>query len=111
MIYLATPYSNPDESVREQRYQDACRLTALLVKFGHHVFSPSVHSHPLVKHGLPGDWAFWLHVDRKHFDLCSKLWVAKFAGWCASTGISVEIEWAKETCKPIRYIDPSEWLE
>jgi hypothetical protein len=65
MVYLASPYSHPDPAVREQRFHAACRATAALLRAGCVVFSPIVHSHALVAHGVPTDWAFWQHADRR----------------------------------------------
>ena len=45
MIYLASPYSHPDPSVREQRFQNACRIAAELMRSGRIVYSPVAHSH------------------------------------------------------------------
>ena len=58
MIYLASPYSDPDPIVREKRFAAACLAAASLIGSGEAVFSPIVHGHPLVHYGLPADWAF-----------------------------------------------------
>lgn len=112
MIYLATPYSDPDESVREQRYQDACRLTAVLMRRKLcSIFSPIVHSHPLLAYGIRSDFAFWSCINDGYLLVCSQLWVARFPGWDKSIGIKEEIEVATIYEKPIIHIDPSDWLE
>ena len=49
MIYLACPYSHDDSSVREHRFHAACRAAAQLIRAGHVVFCPVVHSHPLAE--------------------------------------------------------------
>jgi hypothetical protein len=59
MIYLACPYTHPNPAVREQRFEAACVATASLMRSGKTVFSPIVHSHPLVHYGLPIEWEFW----------------------------------------------------
>ena len=55
MIYLCSPYAHPDPAVREQRFDAACVTTAKLLLGGDLVYSPVVHGHPLVRHGLPTD--------------------------------------------------------
>lgn len=74
MIYLASPYSDPDPAVREQRYEAACAATVAMLRAGHVVFSPIVHSHPLVAYGLPTDWAFWQRVNGDHLLFATKSW-------------------------------------
>ena len=59
MIYLASPYSHPDPAVRKERFHAACQARAELIRAGWIVFSPIVHSHPLVEHGVPTTWDFW----------------------------------------------------
>lgn len=47
LIYLASPYSHEDASVRQERYEIVSRVTALLISRGYVVFSPIAYSHPL----------------------------------------------------------------
>ncbi len=63
LVYLASPYTSSDIAVCEERYQAACRATAALIRAGQVVFSPIVHSHPLVAFGLPTTWAAWERID------------------------------------------------
>lgn len=104
MIYLATPYSHPDPVVREQRFQSACRASAKLLASGLAVFSPIVHGHPLVDHGLPTDWPFWERFDRDHLVRCDEVVVLMLDGWRESVGVAAEIQIAAELGKPVRYL-------
>jgi|SRR6516225_289064 hypothetical protein len=104
MIYLASPYSHPDAGIREQRFQAACRAAATLLRSGHCVFSPVVHSHPLVAHGLPTGWAFWQHVDLEHLRWCDVVVVLMLEGWEESVGVQAEIRTARALGKPVRYL-------
>lgn len=106
MIYLASPYSHPETAVREQRFRTACMATAELMKRGENVFSPIVHSHPLVVHGLPNTWEFWQRVDREYLERCEKLVVLMLAGWQESVGVQAEIAIATELRLPIVFLDP-----
>jgi len=108
MIYLASPYSDPDPAVREQRFQAACRAAAALIRSGRVVFSPIVHSHVLVQHGLPTDWAFWQQVDREQLERCDDVVVLMLAGWEESAGVQAEIRMAREMGKPVRYLAAEE---
>lgn len=105
MIYLASPYSHPSPFVRDRRFHDACRAMAMLLRNNCTVFSPIIHSHPLVSHGLPTDWAFWKRHDREHLLRCDEVLVLKLDGWLESVGVQEEIRIAKELGKPVRFLD------
>ncbi len=107
MIYLASPYSHADQSVRECRFHAACCAAARLIREGHTVFSPIVHSHPLTKHGLPGDWDFWNGQSREQLMRCDELVVLTLDGWEESAGVQAEIGIAEELGMPVRYHDPT----
>ena len=66
VIYLASPYTHSDASVRESRFDAACKATAELVRSGQVVFSPIAHGHPLVRFGLPIDWDYWARFDHEY---------------------------------------------
>ena len=104
-VYLAGPYSHPDPEVREGRYRAACRKAADLMRKGALVFSPIVQSHPLTFHGLPGDWAFWEHYDRRHLEQCDEVLVLTLSGWKESKGVQAEIALAEKLGKPVRFED------
>ncbi|HUQ71568.1 MAG TPA: DUF1937 family protein [Planctomycetaceae bacterium] len=106
MIYLASPYSHPDLSVREQRFRDVCRAVIQLLHAGETVFSPIAHSHALAEHGLPTDWSFWERHDRDHLSRCDEIIVLMLDGWRESVGVVAEIQIARELGKPVRYLVP-----
>jgi len=106
MFYLASPYSDPDPAIREQRFQAACAATARLLCDGHLVYSPVVHGHPLVQHGLPVDWSFWERYDRQHPEHCDEVVVLTLPGWQESVGVQSEIRHASVLGKPVRYVEP-----
>ena len=106
MIYLASPYSHLDPTVREQRYRAARRATAALLLAGQPVISPIAHSHSLVEHGLPADWTFWQRYDRELLARCDEVVVLALDGWEASVGVQEEIRIARELGKPVRYLAP-----
>jgi nucleoside 2-deoxyribosyltransferase len=106
MIYLASPYSHPDPSVRERRFRAACRAAVALLHAGRVVFSPIAHSHPLAQHGLPGSWQFWERYDRAFLERCEEVVVLMLDGWQESVGVQAEIRIARELGKPVRYLAP-----
>jgi Domain of unknown function (DUF1937) len=105
MIYLASPYSHHDSLVRQATFGAACRATARLIQAGRTVFSPIVHGHPLVRFGLPTDWAFWQRHDREYLRHCDEVVVLQIDGWQESEGVRAEVELARELGKRITYLD------
>jgi hypothetical protein len=94
LIYLATPYSHPDETVMESRFIMACRIAASMIDNGHFVFSPIVHSHPIAQTGeMKTSWAAWQRFDIEMLKRCEWLIVVPMEGWKESKGIRAEVEW------------------
>jgi hypothetical protein len=111
MIYLASPYSHPDPAVRDQRFREACRATAWLMRRGNAVFSPIVHGHPLVEHGLPTDLSFWKPHIRAHLGRCTELRVLTQDGWEESEGVRYEMRLANALHMPVRLLDIARLVE
>ena len=107
MIYLASPYTHEDATVRESRFDAACKATSTLMRAGLSVYSPIVHSHPLVRYGLPSEWEFWQAHDCEHLRRCDEVMVLTLDGWNASRGVQAEIALAIQLALPIRYLSPS----
>ena len=106
MIYLASPYSSRAAAVRAARFQAACRAAAHLMRAGHVVFSPIVHSHPLTAYGLPSEWSFWERCDRAFLERCDRLVVLTLDGWQRSVGVQAELRLAADLTKPVSFLDP-----
>lgn len=104
MIYLASPYSHPDPAVRERRYQQAIACTVALLREGHVVFSPIVHSVPLAAAGLPSDWQYWRDYDHEMIRRADALFVLALEGWRESIGVQEEVAFAAALRKPIGII-------
>lgn len=110
MIYLATPFSDSDPNVQEQRFQQACQAAAALIRNGTPVFCPIAHSYPIAQYDLPTDWTFWERVDRLQMQSCTEVVVVKLDGWEQSRGIAAEVQIAEEMGLPVRYVEPHELL-
>ena len=104
MIYLASPYSHLDPDIREQRFHAACCAAAKLLRVGHVVISPVVHSHPLAAQGLPPDWRFWERCDQTLLERCDRLVVLMLDGWHESEGVRAETALAKVRGISIGYL-------
>ena len=48
MMYLASPYSDPDPAVRKQRFEAVCATTAAMLRVGM-VGCPNLRPHPVVR--------------------------------------------------------------
>lgn len=104
-IYLATPYSHPDKSIRESRFHAVNAVAAQLMRAGHHVYSPISHSHPIAEAGeLPKDWKFWEEYDRTFIEWCDELHVYRADGLEESVGVQAEIKIATELGKAVVFI-------
>ncbi len=108
MIYLASPYSHPDASVRQQRFESACRAAATLICRGKTVFSPIAHSHAICAFGVPLDWRFWARHDRRYLEVCDEMVVLMLDGWRESVGVQAEMAIARELGKPVTYLRMAE---
>jgi hypothetical protein len=99
IIYLAVPYSHPDEAVRLERFHRVNAAAASLMAQGICVFSPVSHSHPIASSGieLPTGWEFWGAYCHTMLSACKKLLVLKLEGWDKSIGVAGEIKLAKES--------------
>lgn len=105
MIYLASPYTHADPSVREARFQAVCRKAAEMMRCGVVVFSPIAHSHAIAKYDLPHEWAFWERFDRVFLERCDEVWVLTLDGWSESRGVQAEIAMAHELGKPVTLVN------
>jgi nucleoside 2-deoxyribosyltransferase len=115
-IYLASPYSPPTDlskaqadGLREARYIKACRKAAELMEYGHQVFCPIAHSHPIEVIGMDEihSGEFWLKQDfaiLKHVDA---MYVYQMKGWDTSKGIRAEIEFALAHNIPVFFLETS----
>ena len=107
MVYIATPYSDPDKAVRERRFKNVTRYASELMDNGVLVYSPITHSHPMTEfNALPGDWAFWKDLDTKMIGCCDILTVYMQPGWESSSGVQAEIKIAESLGVPVTYVDP-----
>ena len=102
-IYLACPYSDPDQSVREARFREANRAAAIFMNDGHIIFSPISHSHPIASQNeLPKGYDFWKTMDESFIEWCDEVWVLKMPGWDKSEGVARECIFADMLGKKVR---------
>jgi nucleoside 2-deoxyribosyltransferase len=106
-IYLASPYSHPEESVRNSRHLAACKKTAQYIDKGIAVFSPIAQSHPVADHmdeSKRMDFDLWMKVDLPLLRMASELHVLCIDGWRQSRGVTKEIEYADQLGISVKHV-------
>lgn len=109
LIYLASPYTQKDHDIRQQRFEDAVRAAAWLMKStGKPVFCPIAHSHYIdIEFGAPENGEFWKAQDAPYLEAASELVVLQINGWDQSAGVNHEFERAQERGIPITFMSKS----
>ena len=96
LIYIGSPYTHKDKSVKQLRHDQVLDITADLLNQGFHVISPIVHCHPLsIKHNMRGDFEFWAKYNFALLSKCDVLLIVPLSGWKESVGLNAEIEFAQ----------------
>lgn len=104
MIYLASPYSDPDPIVREYRYRETLDFTIGAIASGHLIFSPIVYGHQMSE-SFGTDYEVWAPFNDQVIQRSSAVWVLTLPGWEASRGIRHELSLAKSLGLPIEYFE------
>jgi hypothetical protein len=106
-FYVATCYTQHPKG-QQAAFEDACMITATLMKMGLKVFSPISHSHPIADTGDIDklDWGFWKEQCQPMIDQACGIIVARMPGWEQSVGITYEIGEFEKAGKMILYFDP-----
>ena len=90
-IYLACPYTSKSPRVMASRVARATEAAALLMGFGHWVFSPITYGHQLAHYiNNHTDGAYWLRQVLPYMEICSHIYILREKGWEKSKGIERE---------------------
>ena len=121
MIYLASPYSHPQEDVERDRYRLTSLATMHLISVGMNVYSPICYSHPLIETdrqlGSSRDasairqFEFWRSYDLHMLSLSSRVLVLQLPGWDTSRGVSAEMQFALLRGIPVAMMHYAQVLE
>lgn len=110
-FFVASPYSDPDAAVREQRYRAAVAFCAFAAAARMRVYSPIVHWHEAAKlGGLPTDAEFWLWLNREDLARSAGVIVLALPGWQASRGVAGELEQAARLAMNVQFYRRGEGL-
>ncbi len=106
LVYIASPYSNPDPRVRHENYLIVTKIAADLVSRGSVAISPITYGHVLLEHAsMPTDWEFWENFCTTLLSKCEKMIVCNsMVDWDKSRGVAAEIEFAKQNGIEIEYL-------
>ena len=106
MIYLASPYSDPNSDIREERYKAALWCVASLISTGAKAFSPIVHNYYVAKLvGDHNDWFFWRDYDLCWLRKCESMFVLNILGWEKSVGVTAERVFASSNNIPVSLVN------
>jgi len=104
MIYLASPYSSPDESLREARYHEVMRFVEWCLTRGNVgvPFSPILYCHPLAeRYELPTSAEWWYALNDEWLTFATQVWLLDLPGWETSVGVRHELTFASERGIPM----------
>jgi hypothetical protein len=104
MIYLASPYSHPDEWERHRRFIAAREFCYYQTQMGVAIFSPIVYGHQFSR-DFDAPYTFEPYIDFNcaMLELCSELWVLLYPHWDKSRGIAYELDFAAKRNIPVTY--------
>lgn len=107
LIFVSSPYSHPDDNVREENYQKVSKYTAKLISEGHAVFSPILYGHNALNFSpdMPTDWPFWESFCLTFLNKCDEMIVYMMEGWDKSRGVAEEIAYANNLGIKITYVE------
>ena len=99
LIYLASPYSHPDQTIRELRVKQVCECAGKLMEQGLLVFCPIAHTHLIAEAMTVGladanklGYEAWQRQDEAMLSRCDRLVVCRIGGWTESKGIKAEVD-------------------
>lgn len=105
MIFLASPYRDPDPVVRAWRYEQVVGFCAShLVGEGEPIYSPILHWHPVAErtpHLHERDTAYWMDINRPMLEICDQLWVLGLPGWRESAEVRAEMALVRGFGRPL----------
>jgi hypothetical protein len=108
-IYLASPYSDPSETVREARYREVMKAAATMFNYKIAVYSPIVAWHEVAKHHtLPTDAASYVIQNDAFMEHCEEGWFLDIPGLFQSKGCMAERDFLVRHEVQVRVIKPQE---
>ena len=98
LLYLASPYSDPDPLVRLARYHEANSAAAKLMAAGYCVISPlsmGVTIAAARPNTLDTSWGAWEDICLRMLECCHTVCILPLPDWKESVGVRAELEHAR----------------
>ena len=106
MIYVGSPYSDPDHLGRADRAFHVARFAAQYIKKGNILYVPIASWHHIAEQfTLPTDFKFWQQLNFGMLRFASEMWVLRLDGWTKSVGLAGEMDMARDLYIPIVHFD------
>lgn len=106
LIYIASPYSHPDDNIRIENFRKVSAFAAKLVSEGFVPITPITYGHTLLDfREMPNNWEFWRNFCITFLNKCDEMIVYKMDGWDKSRGVLDEIDYANKLGIPIKYVE------
>ena len=104
--YVATNYSRHPDGL-QSAFEEACRVTAELMRRGVPSLSPIAHSHPIATIGGidPVDHELWVRNDAPLVHAACGCLVIMMPGWMDSRGVAHEIAEFTKAGKPVLFLE------
>jgi Domain of unknown function (DUF1937) len=109
LVYLASPLTHDDVTVRQERSIAVARATGWLMTNRRDLFflSPIAYAHLIAAEcTLPFEWHFWAEIDECLLSRCEEFWVLCIPGFKKSTGVGAERKIAERLGLPCRFVIP-----
>lgn len=108
-IYVASPFSDNDPLVEQQRYEAVLRYCLEKLRtYEPPRLSPIIYGYQFYRSGrIQGSYRQWRTLNRKLLREADSMEVLMLPGWNRSLGLAYELGVAELQCKPILYIDPA----
>lgn len=105
VIYVASPYNNPDDDMRYLNYHRVSKYVAKLISKGEVAISPIAYGHPLLNlEPMPYDFGFWSNFCLSILSKCDEIHVLTLDGWSLSRGLMEELKFAEDNFIPVTYV-------
>ena len=107
LCYLASPYTSDSADVMQERFSRTAMATAEFTRQGILIFSPILHSVPMVQCGCGGTtWDDWADYDTAFIKKCTQVFVLQLDGWKQSRGVTAEVEICRANGIPVIGVNP-----
>jgi hypothetical protein len=110
--YLAIPYTDDDEAVRDFRAAVSDIIFADLSNQGRYIYAPISSCHHVAKkYRLPTTWEFWKNMCEAYVSICKTFIIVTLPGWETSTGVTAELKIAERCGIKVEHIDPKPYIK